>query len=48
MRDFFNALIYMSFLLFPAIVATRCASERRMKRPRNEGPYKGVERRDPR
>jgi hypothetical protein len=48
MVEVIKMLVYAVLLFTPCIVATRCASERRWRRPRNAPEYTGPERRDPR
>jgi hypothetical protein len=47
MRDLVKALIFISILLSPCIIATFCASERRWRR-RSKDLCPAIDRRDPR
>ena len=46
MSDLVKALVFAVLFLAPCLVATRCASERRLFRGRNRNAYEGPERRD--
>lgn len=48
MSEIVRAILYFCILLSPCLVATTCASERRLFKRRGEKPYDGPERRDPR
>jgi hypothetical protein len=48
MVEIVNFLVFAAIVISPCLLATTCASERRWWRRRDEAPYVGEERRDPR